>query len=125
MQAAVGEPCACRDVLCVAELRGRQSFSTKIRRNTQRAVRLHDERGTSLRRTGNDTDFLSTALGIGVYCRTRTDVGEINRIGEDCLHRARTGVIYIPIQAYVRTEPLLIPTIALTRHRMRHQRLDV
>src|SRR3954470_8934745 len=74
---------------------------------------MHQQCRAALDRTSNDTDVLAAGFGVSIDCRARPDIGQIDRVREQRLRRARPGIINEPLDFDVRTETLLEPAVAL------------
>jgi hypothetical protein len=106
-------------------LRRGDALAAKVGRCAQFAVGLGDERCPAVHRACNDTDLFAARSAVGVDRGAGASIGEINGIGEDGFHGAGAGVVDVPFKLHVGPEPLLEPALALPRHTMRDERLDV
>ena len=68
-------------------------------------------------------DFFAARFCIGVDRRTRTDVGKIDRIGENRFRCARARIVNEPFDFCPRTDPLFKPAFSLAGKSMTHQPL--
>lgn len=125
LQAAGDEPGARRDVLRVAELRRRDLLAAKIGCGLQRRIRLNDERRAAIDGAGDDMAFVAVRFEIGVDGRVRADIGEVDRLGEHRLYRARTGIVDVPLDLHAGAKPLFEPAFADAREMVRDQALDM
>src|SRR4029453_12705146 len=69
------QPCPAGNVLRVAEVRGGNFFSAKIRRHLDRRISLHHKRRASIGCAGNDADFLAVRFQVRVERGTWSDIG--------------------------------------------------
>src|SRR5205814_38013 len=113
------------NVLRIAELRRGNFFAAKIGWLLDGRICPYYQGCAGIGRARNDTDLLPVRFEIRVERRTRTDVGGIERSGEDRLHRRRSRIISEPLDLDIGSQSLLKPAFALARKRVRDHPLCV
>src|SRR5262249_30890290 len=119
------QPCPARNVLCVAELRCGNFFSTKICGCFDRRISFHYQRRPGVGCTGYHSDFFTVRFEVRVKRRPWADVCHIERPSEDCLHCGRARIVSKPLNLDVWAKALFEPASALARKRVRNYALRV
>lgn len=124
-EALRSKPGAAGDVLGVPELRGGDLLALEVRGRLQPAFGVHHERRAAERGPGDDAHLFPPRSDVGVQRRIGPDVREIERLREERLHGARTGVVDEPLDLDAGAEALLEPSFPGAAEGVGDQRLRV
>ena len=124
-QTACCQPRAAGNVLRVTELRGRDFFAAKISGRGEFLVGLDHKRRATIGRAGDEADLGAARSRVSIQGWSGTDVGEIDRLGEDGFHRARAGVVNEPLDLSAGAEAFFKPAFALPAEVVSYERLSV
>jgi len=119
------EPGASSDILCVAELRCGDRLALEVCSGAQAGIGPDYQRSAAFDRAGDDADILTARFGIGVDRWAGTNIGQVDRVGEDRLHSTRAGIVNEPLDLHAWAEVVPEPPLSPTRKIMRHERLNM
>src|SRR6266478_1422851 len=107
------QPRSTGNILRVAELRCGNFFPAEIRRCLDRAIRFDYECCASVRCAREDSDFFAVGFKVGIERWPLSDVSQVERAGEDRLHRRRSRIVSKPLNFDIWFEPFFKPALAL------------